>query len=307
MEHKFIVILENDGSKPSTSYYERREKLALKVRGGNLDQNLAPLARRSRSGEESAAIIQEGCIITGSESQARLVATLASDYGIKAIYIGTADLRPFEVSDADQKAYDLINAKMSRKGRKPDPEEFVVSCWECQTTWEVFASEVMLCPNCHGVNIQVRLGHAARVPTYEEGENILAYWQWSRWQAGNFEIPMPSDEYEIMLPPHLGDAAPLAEAIATGQVGEAVALIPMSEAGKLSLLDAVYIARAFWPSETRAELRAKGMVAWIRDMHENYGDFPLLETDPDILDALGPLGIQRTLHIYKAWRACRQA
>lgn len=306
MATKYIVILENDGMKPATAYYDRRSALALKVRGRDLNQNLAPLTRRSRGGEEIAAILQEGCIVTDSESQARMVAQLAQEYGIKSVYVGTTELTPFEARPADLVAWEKINAHLSRKGRKPDPEPWVVTCYEEMATYEVTAPEVFICPACHGTNLAARLGHANHVRPCEDGENILGYWLNTRFFAGHFEIPVVEDDPTLLPPTGFPDAEeqPLLTLLLSGQVGQAVTRLPLSEKGKLDLLDAAYLSRRYWPQETREQLRAQAIITWIRTFHGDAMGFPLLEEEaPDVLDALGPLGETRVLHVYQALKS----
>lgn len=302
MTEQYLVILEADGEKPSSTFYEKRARLALKVRGASLDPSLTPVARRTRNGVELASIIQEGAIITPSRSQAVLIAELAREHGIKVVYFGTANITPYESSAADKAAFDKIQGILSKKGRKPEPEVFTVTCYEEMLTYELTASEVFLCPACHGTNIQTRNGHARRVRPPQAGENLAAYWLWSRFPHGKFEIPLTDDEAPDPSYGAVNDLEDLVVRMLGGSLGEIVAgRVPLSEKGKLDLLDAAYITRSYWPQETRDQVRAEALIMWVREFQGTM-DFPYIETPvPDVIDSSGLIGTRRALNIYKAY------
>lgn len=122
----------------------------------------------------------------------------------------------------------------------------------------------------------------------------------------HFEIPVVEDDPTLLRPTGFPDAEeqPLLTLLLSGQVGQAVTRLPLSEKGKLDLLDAAYLSRRYWPQETREQLRAQAIITWIRQFHGDAMGFPLLEEEaPDVLDALGPLGETRVLHVYQALKS----
>lgn len=302
MTQQYIVITEADGSKPSASFYERRSKLALKVRTKDLDLTATPMVRRGL-GQNLGTIIQEGVCITSSYSQAKLVAELAQAYGIKVIFFGQAEIAAYEATEEDRTAFERVNKVLSQRGRKPEPELHTVTCWEEMTTWELTASEVLLCPACSGTNISTRLGHATRVRPPGIDENIPAYWLASRFPAGVFEIPVPDDTcttLPVLLGPTEDAEQTLVSRILSGMVGEVLAKISLTPKSQLDLLDAVFAARTRWPQVARDQTRAQAMIAWVRRFGGGM-DFPLIEDEtPDVFDAAGILGIERCLNIYRA-------
>lgn len=302
MTQQYLVITEADGMKPSSSFYERRSKLALKVRTKDLDLTATPMVRRGM-GEHLGTIVQEGVCITSSYSQAKLVAELARAYGIKVIFFGKADLAAYEATAEDRAAFEKVDKVLSKRGRKNEPELHVVCCFEEMKTFEITAAEILLCPSCGGTNLATRLGSATRVPPPTEEENINVYWLMSRFVNGEFEIPVADEEWQSLpLQPH---AIPendlnLVAAIINGEVGKSALSLPMSPKGKLDLLDAVFVARTRWPQVTRDNTRAEAMICWIRKFGGD-GNFPLVEGEPDIIDAAGIIGVERALNIFKAY------
>ena len=300
----WIVVLENDGAKPSSSYYEKRQKLALRVRTNDLDLSATPLTRR-RLGENLGAIIQEGAIVTSSYSQAKLVAELARQYGVEVIFFGSCDLQPYEASPPDRAAWEKVEKVLSRKGRKPDPQTWTVTCLEELLAFEVEASEVYLCPSCQGVAIQVRLGPARRLRAITPHDDPLAYWLHSRFQTGTFELPAEGGQ-EIATSVSVQEERELVQDLLTGEVGALAASgLPLTPKFRLDLLDAAYVCRTSWPREARDAARARALIAWVREYKGEVTQINLVEPPkPDLIDCAGILGENLILPVLKAWQ-CR--
>jgi hypothetical protein len=191
----FIVIIEWDGGIPPTPYYHRLRKLTSGVRG---DDEKPVIARRSAnvSDEKMAGLtLQEGAIITPSETLARSIAGLARRYGAPSVHIGEVSLKNYtHMTVEDEKALDRIDEAYGRRGRPLRAHGWQVSCIECMATYFVEkASYVPNCPSCGGF---VLVTYPAKRPftytpfPYNEEHSLLNEWLIACFGTGKFMVPM---------------------------------------------------------------------------------------------------------------------
>lgn len=185
----WIVIIEARGVKPSSTYYSRRAKLGLSVRPADVKHT--PVADRVAS--TPGIIVQEGCIVTPSESQAMAVASLALDEGLHDVFVGKLpELVPLEHWDYDLgKIAAHLKETLGARGRKPPSQAFAVTCFECLHTETQDVPYPVKCELCGSLNFKSRAGHAPTI--YETSAvsrgDILDYWLRTRFATGWFEIP----------------------------------------------------------------------------------------------------------------------
>ncbi len=330
----FIAIIEWDGQKPPSKYYRRLHDLALRSRGGDKDesvlarrQNMSAQAlqqaqstskrntsrartRRQTSRETLQGVIfQEGAIICPSESLARTIAALAQRgfkdgkgnvIRAKAVKVGEVQFHSddFVATDDDDKALARIDKVFGSRGRPEDESVWSVVCYEELLTSQKTSAGVANCPHCGGVRIRTREGkpNAFAVP---DG-SLFDAWVRVRFTSGHWESSHSGDTF----PPALSTVRSL-----IGDSGEqvALALIEKSKldttlAGfdkdtALKVLDAVLVGIAHLTKETRD---ARRLEAWTRYAQSgaNPLDYPLAGSDvPDLLDAAGALGAERTAQL----------
>lgn len=288
----YVVLMEWDGAKPPSTFYRRLHKLAMRVRG---DKETSPVKRRNGG---PGVIFQEGCIITPSESLARTIGLMASrladEEGITlTVQIAQAHFEPIRMTREDRVAMNRIESTLGKRGR-PDPEiDWTCVCMECMSTSHVRASHVVNCPNCGAMRIRIRAGAPVRFHD-DGGGDMFAAWlrtRFSPYSGGRWEIPVfdrrssdrppapaPTDDAEKTVIESLRRSALVAK------------LAQMDRDVALSILDAVLIARAYWPAERRQAERIKAATLYFQRGGEP-ARISLAETpEPDLLDAAGPLG-----------------
>lgn len=285
----WIVLIEWDGKQPPSKFYRRMEGLSFKVRG---DKEISPLARRD-SGR--GVIFQEGAILTASESQARTIATIATDEGAKNVSVGQARFSDnFIPSRADVEVLNRINSIMGRRGPKPPAEIWTVSCMECAHAVPTETHQPINCPNCGGLLIHARRGTA--VTFADPGGDVFTAWLRTRFAGPHWE-PAKIDGS--------GMTAPVVHEIYSDRERETAELIKSSPVvgllGRMGremafqFLDAIFISRAYSSLEKRLNKRMETAVEFFR-RNGNPADFRLTEPpQPDLVDAVGVVGMNEVV------------
>lgn len=192
----YMVIIEWDGKKAPTKYYHRLRSMGLKVRTQDLadilEKGLEPIQRRLQDNGRGGVTLQEGCILTPSESQARAVSLLAQRYGARTVMIAPdVSLQEFEATADDMRTVAHIDSILGRRGKPPAPSIFHVSCLDEVAAHVVTASGVATCPHCGSPNILVR--EVADQVIYrmpDDPLDAIQYWAASRFDAnGDYTIP----------------------------------------------------------------------------------------------------------------------
>lgn len=281
MENVHIVLIEWDGEQPPTKYYRRLHGLALRVRG---DKEQSPLARRS-PGDDRGIIFQEGAVICPSASLARTVAFIARDEGAANVSIGSAHLdNNFTRSRQDAEILNRIEEVMGKRGRKPEPIAWAVSCTECMTVNNVEAWAAVNCPNCGGLLVHSRKGQV--VAYADPGGDLLESWVATRFQGANWE-PAPIDPAGIVpsANPEIFNAREKqsVEAIASSPLYAQLQQLPRDSA--FAFLDAIMVSRAYRGRDERLQTRVQIATEFLR-RGGNFMHISLTEPDaPDLIDA----------------------
>lgn len=193
----YIVIIEWDGKSPPTTYYQRLAKMGLHVRGDK-DQDIVP-RRRTRDG--AGLILQEGCVVTVSESLAHAVAPLAKEYGARLVQIYSAEVvtEDYAVTERDREQLDFLNSVYGKRGHPTgDPTPIVVTCYECGLSYTTEPMrDTANCPVCHGMNIATRKDVQYAVHPYTPGSDLFSWWFGANFQTGAFETPV----FDPSMPP----------------------------------------------------------------------------------------------------------
>lgn len=183
----WMVIIEWDGAKPPTVFYNRLQKLGYKVRG---NKEISPLARRNGF---DGVISQEGLIVTRSESSARTIAGFAYRYNARAVSVARAQFDTTYGSAEDRQVLESIQGYFGQKGRRATPSEFTVTCHECAKSSRVETDKPICCPKCGSFNIAYRSGS---IPFYFDAGKVspVEAWTRSRFNNGLFESARLSND-----------------------------------------------------------------------------------------------------------------
>jgi hypothetical protein len=293
----WIVLIEADGLQMPSWYYRRRDALAMRVRG---ERELGPLARRA--GEEGTSVIfQEGAIITASESMARTMAAYAEDAFDSmddeelegrhpTVSIGRVSLKDgFFRTRKDIQVMNRIENVLGKRGRRPDPETWAVSCTECMQVNEVETWSPVNCPHCAGFMIHARRGEIR--PYADPGGDVVEAWKRIRFAGPHWEpTPINADgatppaDVEILSEREAG-AADLIEA---GDVLDKIKVMPRPVA--FDFLDAIFISRAYTNKERRLEERVKTATRFFERGGSPTGVSLTEPKQPDLVDAAVVLG-----------------
>lgn len=297
----YITIIEWDGMKPPTTYYHRLRKLAFKVRG---NKNKSPLSRRSTVGKDHGVIMQEGAIMTSSESLARTIAYLAREHGASFVAVGEVDLdTEFMPNAEDIQAVHRIEQVFGRRGRPETQKmDWAVMCIEEATMHQVFDEyKIATCPFCMATNIRARPGRVKEFKMPKKS-NYTDTWIRTRFSTGTFEpspVSATSDEERYKTPPKKSDIKFLdeKEARMAKMVAESlgfmsdIALIEnnLNKGGDnprfLRMMDAAFLSRVFYKQENRQRARIVAITEVFKT-GANPNVVSLLENDNEV-DLLG--------------------
>lgn len=201
----WIVMIEPDGQKLPTAWYRLLKKLAgikdskASAIIGRGSQVHDPIERRMDVMGGRGVVFQECLIMVPSKSFADMLVAFIYEVVNPAIMSRTIEQnngiepRPVTVAvsrvgvtvnptlgDMAYKDLNTVTAKLSRPGRRPAPEDFVIQCAECLTVSQVNTWEPVNCPACSGVRIHWRYGTAIAFDASPE-MGVLDTWVASRY------------------------------------------------------------------------------------------------------------------------------
>lgn len=288
----FLTVIEWDGLIPPRKWYRRLHRMIGGVRG---DKGKSVVERRAEKG----IIAQEGAILCSSRSLARALGQMAYEFGAAQVWISPAPCaleNEFGFSKEDREILTRVEARLSRRGRKEDPESWVVTCRECLETFAHHSERPLQCPKCKGLAVQVRRG-TIRTFTDDPAVDILKAWKNTRFYHRNFEFTqvkasggdkVVSDEDDVLLtePRELA-----ALSLLNGANGFLSLVRAMPREHAFELLDAIFVARGYMTQKDRAHARLESITTYIRLGGELSG-FSLAEiaTEPDLFDAAAVIG-----------------
>jgi predicted RNA-binding Zn-ribbon protein involved in translation (DUF1610 family) len=300
----WAVLIEWDGTQPSSKFYRRLHALAYKVRG---DKEQSPLTRRSGDGDGSqGTIFQEGCIICPAQSTARAIAFLAREMldemenikGTPTVSIcRLAMTSNFTMTRQDEQVMERIENVMSKRGRKPPATWWAVSCTECGKATDIEHWSPVNCPNCGGFLIHIRRGHTVRY--CDPGGDVFDAWVRTRFAGPHWE-PAPWSADGLAAPPLTavnlaGREETAATRLQSSPVMDKIRQMPRETA--VAFLDAILINRAHRDTEARMNGRITAATEFFR-RNGNPTAVSLAERDePDLLDATNVLGAE----VVAAW------
>lgn len=284
-----IVLLEWDGRKPPTRWYDRLDDLGLRVRG---DKEYSPVERRlsrRQSEGKTAVVFQESTIMCESESTAKTLAHIAGSMGAH-VQLVSASIVDMNLSTRDAEIMQRLDNTLGRRGRRPgDPSEWCVTCYEeCVSMKHREAFYVVSCPSCASMSFNAVPGDVMRYKV-PDGE-LLEVWMRHRFSRGVFEVPETSDEYP--LPPDNPSVSKSSEQLTlnnfkTNGLLDDIKIVEdvAGRATALTILDAIFCGRTYIPEDVRKERR---MRACLHIMDKDAKAVVNIRESPtmyDILDA----------------------
>lgn len=251
----WVVVIEWDGLNAPSSWYEWMHKLAGRVRG---DWKEPPLTRR----EDKGIIFQEGVILCPTESLARQLALLARDnFGAVAVAYGECTLAlDFMPRREDQQVLQRLKNTIGKRGPKPKPQDYVVTCLEELKLFAVNTTEPYNCPHCHGLKIRQRTGFP--VKWRDDGRPIFDLWLATRFWGAHWEPCELTDEERFSAPPKI-EVADLGNErdqlfAATTAFSQLVSdLEKFDRQAALEIIDAAYVNRVHVTQDRRNEQRMR--------------------------------------------------
>ena len=306
----YIIVIEWDGKKPPTTYYNRLRSYGIHVGrktfdgGLKVDKNLGPSARRSfkKVATGSGTIVQEGAIVCASESLARNVALLAEEHGARTVQYGSVELEDVVMSNEDYEIINRVEKHLGKRGR-PSVELFnwTVTCLEeCKTFFVEDKRFVTNCPNCNGLRIKTRKGEPTKLAIPDTGD-IIEDWFRHRFSSGEFEIPLD----DTVEPPVI-DIESLDEkerdavkAVKNSALNDLLSALTIKEEA-FEILDSVFASRAFISQKARNDSRVRAC-ANLFGLGVDPADVSLIENvaSADLLDATPVYGLENTVELYQ--------
>lgn len=312
-----VVIIEWDGQKPPTRYYNRLARLVA----GNEDVTTGAIRgkgheiadvieRRTLADNPGGIVAQEGCVICMSESLALQIASYVK-YEIApdmekpvTVAIGKVELDyNLSLSAELSPVFDRAEEIMAKRGRRAKASPWVVTCRECLHASPVIASQPLNCPNCGGLRISSRKGQPV---SYKDSQDpIFDFWARTRFAGSGFETAEIAEDGQT--PPEFAE---LLSIDATEKVDRAVKAIQSSDlpqtlqamdrATAIAILDAIFVAKAYYSPEARQTARVEAVAKYF-EKHARSGIAPqmvsIAEIGVDLLDTALIMGADRAVEL----------
>lgn len=197
-----VVIIEWNGKKPSSTFYNRLHAYGLYSRQPSSNSEEFSLLewRANRQGSNKreskrGLILQEGLIVVNSLTLAEDIARWAKNENKAAlVQIGHMTVSDFTMTERDFQVFDKLQQAVSKRGPKVvgDAGSYAVTCFDDVKTYSIQAESLpVMCPTCGGSNVQSRMGQLHIYQQYDERhDDKYLYWMGTRFGEGSFEVPV---------------------------------------------------------------------------------------------------------------------
>jgi hypothetical protein len=182
-----LVLIEWDGGRPPTKWYNRLARLNLTVRG---DMDKSPIARRA---SESGVIMQEGAIVVHSESEARTLAHMAYSMGAKNVVVGELFPTMLQATSEDLAALKRLENVLGKRGRGEPERDWTITCLDCLKSEQIHGITPVNCPECGSMRIHYYLG---KLTTFKSSGDQMFDWVQTRFVSNQFGIAPIADSGE---------------------------------------------------------------------------------------------------------------
>jgi len=260
------VLIEWDGRKPPTTFYNRVKRIAGfhvgKRRKDSTSFEDSPLQRRvNLAGRNTVStdrvVFQEGVFLCKSEQLAHEVYQIALGEGAQTVELYHAEPKEFKLSAEDQHIHDAIEDKLGRRGRPAGPKE----TWVCTCLEEAISSQVeeayhvVSCPSCGCPKIRSRPGELS--PLALPDGDVVEAWKRNRFASGLFEVPVDGENS----PPATALLADMKEAETVRTIENSpdflAVLKNMRRKTACAILDAVFASRTYLSADALREARMR--------------------------------------------------
>lgn len=319
-----VVIIEWDGQKPPTRYYNRLARLVAgnedvttgAIRGkGHQVQDV--IERRTLADNPGGIVAQEGCVICMSESLALQIASYVKHEiapGMEkpvTVAIGKVEL-DYNLSMSAELSPVFARAEevMAKRGRRAKAQPWVVTCRECLTASPIMASQPLNCPHCGGLRIHSRKGQPVRY--HDTQDPILTFWARTRFSGPAFEpAEIAEDWQDAQAPREFADLDAIDASEKVDQAFKAIAqsdlpavLEGMDRATAIAVLDAIFTAKAYYSPEARQTARVTAVAKYF-EKHARSGIAPrmvsIAEIGVDLLDVALIMGADRAVELMMSY------
>lgn len=292
----YVVVIEWNGKKPPTTFYNRLHEYGLwsRDRRSNQERDEVSLMtwRGNRPGSnksdaKSGLVIQEGMIMVASYGLAQEIALLARKAGAVFVQVGQMYTSDLHASVPDMEAFEERQMNISKRGPKPIASNgtYCVTCYEEAQTYEVetdMAPMTCLHQSCRSTFIVSRFGRLPRFRKPQDGENLADYWARTRFDTGEFVIPIVNnpEEGSYPAPRQLAKQVTLPKMKLTKALKEAMLL---DTALTFRAYDIAYCMSTRSP-EARRLMRVHAVNSFASENAEGYYSFAVKEDTVDTLD-----------------------
>lgn len=305
----WIVMIEWDGKKPSTRYYQRMKAIGLCTGKGD-SKTQSPMERRAllnvrAAGGGDSVIFQEGCVVCEGESVARFVYRYALDDGARAVQLLNADPVEWMLTAEDERVMQRIEGALGKRGRPSTDQpkqDWVVTCYEkAESLIMVDSYHATHCPKCSSLKVRARAGkpESFAVPSGD----VFDAWKRHRFAFGMFEIPV-TDKLAPQPPPVAAcddDAEAKTVRMIESNKDLRQRLAGMNRETALAVLDAIFCARTYVGDEARKKKRIDAVV-YLYEHGVKPTEIGLLEQKDTIefVDAAGVIPPDKVAAMYIA-------
>lgn len=176
MNKSFILITEWDGKKPPTTWYNRLKRYGLKTRG---NKETGILQRRLSHSVKNAVIMQEGTIISSSESLIDSLFTEAKHLSSPPVLLKRGEVIWSEDSLSDDTYMEKINSVKHSKTEIT----YTVTCFECMQSYTIHSKISPSNCHCGSTNISYREGELEKI-TVSAQWDLETIWKVTRGNTG---------------------------------------------------------------------------------------------------------------------------
>lgn len=257
----YALIMEWDGNKPSSTFYARRNKLCdMKVRG---DKEINIITRRAK--EDIGAILQEGCIVSSSESLIDTLAMIAEEEAARqGVSISTmvieGEMRQRKTSEEVFNFFRRVQDVFGMRGRKPLPETFVVTCLERLETYFIEAVGVAATPKG---SLRFNVIKANSIPNNKVPSTFEQYIN-ARFTSGTFIVGSFSENGKD-IPQDINISDELKNKLASISNGYNTGKLPvLTNNGEMLVIDAVVAARLYYSKEDVMNARLSAITEYFK-------------------------------------------
>ena len=211
----YQLIIEWDGKKPPTSFYNRMREYGLSVRGRGgkakgLENDQTPLARRLFHTKKGWGVIaQEGIILVETENLLQQLTQWAQYYGARSVMTGRFLIEQTALEESDRGALEAFVKAWTKTGPKRAAELgiYVITCRDELKTFErELEATPLQCPDCLSTNFNARMGKQDVFMSAKyraDDMPLFDYWLATRFSTGMFELPIMVNSHKAgeIIPP----------------------------------------------------------------------------------------------------------